>query len=109
MGYPGHEDPYTDWWQWVHSPDNIAGGIVSGDLPENGPAYLALYKVDHDIAESLGANTLRLGVEWSRLFPESTRDVKVSVERDENGVITHIDINESSLKALLEKVNKKRC
>jgi len=106
MGYPGHEDPYTDWWQWVHSPDNIAGGIVSGDLPENGPAYLALYKVDHDIAESLGANTLRLGVEWSRLFPESTRDVKVSVERDENGVITHIDINESSLKALLEKVNK---
>lgn len=83
MGYPGHEDPYTDWWQWVHSPDNIAGGIVSGDLPENGPAYLALYKVDHDIAESLGANTLRLGVEWSRLFPESTRDVKVSVERDE--------------------------
>jgi beta-galactosidase len=106
MGYPGHEDPNTDWWIWVHSPDNIASGIVSGDLPENGPAYFALYKLDHDIAESLGANTLRLGIEWSRIFSKPTRDVRVSVERDENGVIAHIDISESSLKALLEMANK---
>ena len=37
MGLPGSEDPNTDWWVWVHDQENIVAGIVSGDLPENGP------------------------------------------------------------------------
>ncbi|MEM0246479.1 MAG: beta-galactosidase BgaS [Desulfurococcaceae archaeon] len=107
MGFPGQEDPYTDWWLWVHDPDNIASGIVSGHLPENGPGYLALYKQDHDLAEKLGADALRLGLEWSRLFPQSTRHIPASVERDEHGVVVHVEVSGSSLRQLLEAVNKK--
>lgn len=107
MGFPGQEDPYSDWWIWVHDPDNIASGIVSGHLPENGPGYLTLYKQDHDLAERLGADVLRLGVEWSRLLPEPTRDIKVNIERDEEGLITRVEIPESSLRELVQRVNRK--
>ncbi|MEM0325929.1 MAG: beta-galactosidase BgaS [Desulfurococcaceae archaeon] len=106
MGYPGDEDPNSDWWYWVHSVDNIASGIVSGHFPENGPGYFKLYKQDHDLAEKLGADVLRLGVEWSRLFPKPTREVPVTVERDDAGVISSIEIKESALKELLARVNK---
>ena len=60
MGLPGSENPYSDWWVWVHNPDNICAGVVSGDLPEDGPGYWHLYKVDHDIADRLGLNSARL-------------------------------------------------
>ncbi len=107
MGFPDQTDPNTDWWIWVHDPDNIASGIVSGHLPEEGPGYLTLYKIDHEIAERLGANTLRLGVEWSRIFPKSTKQVPVAVERDEEGVITRVEMNENTLNLLRELANKK--
>lgn len=106
MGYPGDEDPNTDWWLWVHSPDNIAAGIVSGHLPEHGPAYLRLYKYDHDLGEKLGANVLRLGIEWSRIFPRPTRDIPATIERDDSGVISMVELNETALKKLVEKANK---
>jgi Beta-glucosidase/6-phospho-beta-glucosidase/beta-galactosidase len=106
MGYPGHEDPNSDWWHWVHSQDNIASGIVSGHLPEEGPAYLALYKQDHDLSERLGADILRIGIEWSRLFPKPTRDIPVEIDRDEDEVITSIDLKENALKTLIERANK---
>lgn len=107
MGLPGLEDPNTDWWQWVHSADNIASGVVSGDLPENGPGYLCLYNEDHEIASKLGANVLRVGLEWSRLFPSSTRDIYVDIERDDAGVISRIEIPQSSLNELMTRINKK--
>lgn len=106
MGFPEQVDPNTDWWVWVHDPNNIISGIVSGHLPEEGPGYLTLYKADHDIAEKLGADTLRLGIEWSRIFPESTKQVQVSVERDEEGVITRVEVSESALNSLRELANK---
>uniref|UniRef100_A0A7C2FNM8 Glycoside hydrolase family 1 protein n=1 Tax=Thermosphaera aggregans TaxID=54254 RepID=A0A7C2FNM8_9CREN len=105
MGYPGFEDPNTDWWIWVHNQDNIMSGIVSGHLPENGPGYLALYKRDHDIAEKLGADVLRIGIEWSRVFPRPTREIPVSIDRDEEGVITSIDINENAYNRLKERAD----
>jgi beta-galactosidase len=106
MGYPGFEDHNTDWWIWVHDQDNIMSGIVSGHLPENGPGYLALYKMDHDIADRLGANTLRIGIEWSRIFPKPTRDIPVTVEKDEEGVIVSIDIDETAFNQLRERADR---
>ncbi|MEM0505651.1 MAG: beta-galactosidase BgaS [Thermosphaera sp.] len=100
QGLPGSEDPNSDWWVWVHDPENIAAGLVSGDLPENGPGYWALFKQDHDLAESLGMNTLRLGVEWSRVFPKPTFEVEVPVDCDEEGNITSIDVDEKALEKL---------
>ncbi|ASJ00648.1 beta-galactosidase BgaS [Thermococcus gorgonarius] len=103
MGLPGSEVPNSDWWAWVHDIENIAAGLVSGDLPENGPAYWDLYKKDHDIAESLGMDAIRGGIEWARIFPKPTFDVKARVERDEKGNIVSVEVPESSIKEL-EKI-----
>ncbi|WP_243679920.1 hypothetical protein [Vulcanisaeta souniana] len=43
MGIPGDEDPNSDWWVWVHDSENIMSGLVSGDLPENGPGYWGVF------------------------------------------------------------------
>ncbi|RLG79985.1 MAG: glycoside hydrolase family 1 protein [Thermoprotei archaeon] len=101
-GFRGDEDPNNDWWIWVHDWENIIAGIVSGDFPENGPGYWRLFRQDHDLAEKLGMNTLRVGIEWSRIFPRPTFDVKVTVDKDEDGNILHVDIDEKALAKLDE-------
>ncbi len=106
MGLPGSEDPNTDWWVWVHDRENIISGLVSGDLPENGPGYWHLYKQDHDLADRLGMDGARIGIEWSRIFPKPTFDVKVDVVRDDRGNIVYIDVSEKALEELDRIANK---
>ena len=103
MGLPGSEDPNSDWWAWVHDPENIAAGIVSGDLPENGPAYWHNYKKFHDAAEAMGLRIARIGVSWSRIFPRQPPPPKgwsPSVER-----VTEVDVSESELRELEKYAN----
>jgi beta-glucosidase/6-phospho-beta-glucosidase/beta-galactosidase len=68
-------DENTDWFRWVHDEMNILTGVVSGDLPEDGPGYWRNFNAFHDLAEEAGMNSLRIGVEWSRIFPKPTFDV----------------------------------
>jgi beta-galactosidase len=105
-GFKGDEDPNNDWWVWVHDEENIIAGLVSGDFPENGSGYWRLFKQDHDLAEKLEMNTLRLGVEWSRVFPKPTLDVEVGVERDEEGRVISIEVDEKALEKLDELANQ---
>jgi beta-galactosidase len=102
MGDPSKDalDSNTDWFAWVHDKKNIERRVVSGDLPENGPNYWHLYKRDHAILRELGLNVCRLGVEWSRIFPKSTRDLKVEVERSDDGRISKISADRSFLEKL---------
>jgi beta-galactosidase len=74
-GRPGNRDENSDWWAWVHDPSNIDSGRVSGDLPEAGPGHWTVFGKDIQNARKLGANTFRLSIEWSRIFPSSTRGV----------------------------------
>ncbi len=92
MGDPsgGEVDAYTDWFAWVHDGNNIEKGVVSGDLPENGINYWYLHEKDHVLAVRLGLNAYRLGIEWSRIFPTSTREVKVAVVKNEFNRISGI-------------------
>jgi len=76
---PASVDPNTDWFVWVHDPDNLANGIVSGDLPEDGPGFFDRYQLLIPIVtRKLRNNSLRLSVEWSRVFPTSTAGVDTS-------------------------------
>jgi len=71
MGRGRDTDPTSDWWSWVHDKGNIASGIVSGEMPENGPGFWSKYAADVKLARAgLGANLFRMGLEWSRLFPK---------------------------------------
>ena len=78
-GSPASNDPNSDWWVWTHDPANIAAGITSGDLPEDGPAFYDRFASDIKLANRrLHSNALRLGIEWSRIFPTSTAGVDAS-------------------------------
>lgn len=109
MGDPNGKniDRNTDWFIWVHDPANIRKGVASGDLPEKGVNYWNLYKDDHAIAKKLGLNAYRLGIEWSRIFPNDTSAINVGVERANDGNIEKIDINESTLLKLETVADKK--
>jgi beta-galactosidase len=105
MGLPGSEDPNSDWYVWTHDPENIAAGLVSGDLPENGVAYWHLYKQFHEDTVNMGLNTIRFNTEWSRIFPRPTFDVKVSYEVG-GGRVVSVDVTEKALEELDRLANK---
>ena len=108
MGDPSGRniDPNTDWYVWVHDIANVRKGIVSGDLPENGVNYWGLYKRDHRIAQRLGLNAYRIGIEWSRIFPKSTTTIEVGVEKASDGNIAKIEVDDSALERLEEAADK---
>lgn len=93
-------DPNTDWYVWVHDEDNIRSGLVSGDLPENGIDYFTRYKIDHKIAEELGLNTYRLGIEWSRIFPKPTLDIEVDIEEDDDKRPVRVKVGDEAIERL---------
>jgi beta-galactosidase len=101
----GENDENSDWWKWVHDENNIRTGLVSGDQPEDGVAYWELYKNYNEMAKSLGSNAFRLGVEWTRLFPKATPEIKVNVKEDEGDIIS-IDVTEKTLNEMDRVVNK---
>ena len=99
-------DSGSDWYLWVHDRANIEKGVVSGDQPENGVDYWNLYKKDHKIACKLGLNAYRLGVEWSRIFPQSTAAIEVGFEKASDGNIAKIDVDNAVLQRLDEIADK---
>jgi beta-galactosidase len=79
MGVGAPADPNTDWWVWVRDPANVSSGRVSGDLPESGPGFYDLFALDAKLArKGLRNEALRLGIEWSRIFPGSTTGIDAS-------------------------------
>jgi len=99
-------DPNSDWYVWTHDTVNIASNLVSGDLPEDGPGYWDLYKKDHEWGLWLGLDTWRLSIDWSRIFPRSTSEVKVETEI-EGEHIKAIEISDKSLEELDKLANKR--
>ena len=82
-GRPAHADRGSDWWVWSHDPANIAAGRVSGDRVEDGPGFWRRWRGDVDLARrGLHANAMRVGVEWSRIFPRSTRGATTMAQLD---------------------------
>ena len=106
MGGPGTLDEGSDWWVWVRDPSIVASGLVSGDLPEDGPGYWRLYREDHSLAESLGLDSARLCVEWSRVFPRPTREVRVRVDREPDGSIVGVEVDSRALNEMDRLANK---
>ncbi len=106
MGGEGSLDPNSDWFVWVRDGVNVASGLVSGDLPENGADYWNLYEKDHEMMTDLGIGAIRIGVEWSRIFPKSTKSIQVDVEKD-GEIVKKVSISQKALKEIEGLANMK--
>ena len=86
MGAGAPLDVNSDWWQWLHDPINKLLLGWKGGVPENGPGAYTQYVTDARLArEGVGADTFRMSIEWSRIFPNSTESVDIS-----NGVTPEV-------------------
>ncbi len=97
---PGVDIPDTDWYRWATSEEIIQEGLVSGDSPADGDSFWTLYREDMQRAADLGTNSIRLSIEWARIFPESTEGVKVREQRSAGGHILDVDVDGSALEQL---------
>ncbi|MBI5497180.1 MAG: glycoside hydrolase family 1 protein [Deltaproteobacteria bacterium] len=73
------EDRYSDWYQFVTSAEARAdpNAHVSGQDISAAPGFYELYAADLDRAQNeLGSSVFRMGVEWSRIFPQSARGLR---------------------------------
>jgi beta-glucosidase/6-phospho-beta-glucosidase/beta-galactosidase len=103
----GDPSDKTDWWVWVNDHDNFVNKIVSGDTPLEGPGFWELYPEDFRLLrEGLCNNAVRLSIDWGRLFPCSTEDIEVSVKYDDEGCPFEVEITESVLAELDNRVTK---
>lgn len=69
------EDRNSDWYQWITTKRILDNPLLfmSKDPPKSGPGFFETYEQDLDRAgPELGSNSLRLSIEWSRIFPSAT-------------------------------------
>ena len=69
------EDRSSDWYEFITSPWTVHDPLLfmSGDSPKVGPGFLETYRDDLTLAsKELGNNAIRVSLEWSRIFPQST-------------------------------------
>jgi beta-galactosidase len=90
----------TDWYQWTHSPEIIGKHLLSGDLPEKGDGFWDLYEDDMKRAKDLGTNSIRLSIEWGRVFPESSEGIEAKVGKNRGGDVVSVDVDDEVFGAL---------
>ncbi len=56
----------TDWYQWEGK-----CATCSGDSADDGPAFLKLHPADFANAKAISNNAVRIGLDWSRVFPSA--------------------------------------
>jgi beta-glucosidase/6-phospho-beta-glucosidase/beta-galactosidase len=81
-GEPANADRRSDWWVWTHDRENIEAGRVTEDRVERGPGHWRKWRRDVRLAKGLGSDVFRMGIEWSRVFPRSTRGARTLAQLD---------------------------
>lgn len=75
-------DRGSDWYQWVSDPELIADSSlhIAGDPLSDGPG---MWETFEDDAAKMGADhhtAFRMGIEWSRIFPDGSAESATSVD-----------------------------
>ena len=96
----------TDWFQWTHSDQIRKEGLVSADRPEHGDGFWDLYKEDMLNAASLGTNSIRISIEWARIFPLTTEQVECIVTRNQAGGIVGVVMMEKGMSEIEKLANQ---
>ncbi|WP_337859948.1 family 1 glycosylhydrolase [Ferroplasma sp.] len=87
--------PESDWYQWSHNDDIIKKTYVSGDFPDNGPDFWNNYREFIEYCIEMGNNSIRIGIDWARIFKKSTEKVNAIIKKNENGDIYQMDFSEN--------------
>ena len=69
------EDTQSDWYAFItQKPFTSKSSLhISGNMPTSGPGFYQLYREDLGrTRDELGHNSVRLSLEWSRLFPTAS-------------------------------------
>lgn len=78
------EDRASDWYQWITDErllENRESVNFIGGPPSTGPGFYELYPADLARAkDELKLGSLRVSIEWSRIFPTSTEGVAADYE-----------------------------
>ena len=77
------EDPNSDWYVWVTDPELVAdeGTHNSGDPLSDGPGMWETYEEDFTrAADEMNLRTIRISLEWSRLFPDGAAEAATTPE-----------------------------
>src|SRR5215472_16662688 len=67
---------HNDWWAW-EAEGHVEGGVRSGDATD----HWNRFREDLQLAASLGLNSYRFSIEWSRLEPEEGQWKTVALHR----------------------------
>ncbi|MDP2272206.1 MAG: glycoside hydrolase family 1 protein [Archangium sp.] len=68
-------DTNSDWYQWVTSGSELQDlkELITFEPLDHAPGFWELYEQDFDRAQKdMGLNSIRLSIEWSRIFPTAT-------------------------------------
>jgi len=77
------EDRGSDWYQWVTDEALIGESAthLAGEPLSAAPGHYELYEEDiARLKDELGANALRVSIEWSRLFPDRAAEAATTVD-----------------------------
>ncbi len=77
--------PESDWYKWSHDGTIIQKTYVSGDFPDDGPDFWNNYRKFIDFAIDMGNNSIRVGIDWARIFKKSTENVDAIAGINEMG------------------------
>ncbi len=106
MGPEVPPDVNSDWWVWMHDEKNRKEKLAGKDMPEDGPAFWKHYKEDLKMAKEIGTNVFRYSIEWSRIFPTSTRDIEVKVKLSDKGYPIDIVVDQDAVMKLFQRANR---
>ena len=75
-------DSNSDWYQFVTTEENIDDSslFISGDPVSMGPGMWETFEEDVARMESDGLGGYRMGIEWSRIFPDGAAEAATTVE-----------------------------
>lgn len=75
-------DPNSDWYQWVTDPGIQAeeAMYVTGDPLSASPGMWETFEDDVAIMQADGFSGFRMGIEWSRLFPDGAAEAATTVD-----------------------------
>ena len=75
----------SDWYKWSHDSNIIQKTYVSGDFPDDGPDFWNNYKRFIDASIDMRNNSIRIGIDWARIFKTSTESVDAVASKNEKG------------------------